>query len=194
MKNLSILLLGLLLAGCSIKDVEKSPQSYRLENLNQVGQELKTNPNVLLVQKIEGDSVALTKTIFYKKEGALKPYKYSRWSEIPAIALQQLIVEDFEKRALFKATVPSLSLASSDLILESDLRSFEQVFDKEKSFVHVKMRFRLIQRDGTKVVATKFLEKRVAVNGSETYDVIKAFNEASSTLINDLGTWIKGLL
>lgn len=179
------------LSGCGFKEVEPTPQSYRLENtLSQKVFET-TDLRVILIQNIGGDSVALSKSIIYNQNGALKPYKYSRWSEFPAVRLQQLIVESFERRKLFKATIPTLSLAKSDLSLESELERFEQVYEKGDSFVQISMNFRLIQNKDTKILGTTSLHVKVPLRGEKTLDTIHAFNEAVGEMILQLGDWTK---
>jgi len=182
------------LSGCGFKEVEPTPQSYRLENILSQKVFETTDPRVILIQNIGGDSVALSKSIIYNQNGALKPYKYSRWSEFPAVRLQQLIVESFETRKLFKATIPTLSLAKSDLSLESELERFEQVYEKGDSFVQISMNFRLIQNKDAKILGTTSLHVKVSLTGEKTLDTIHAFNEAVGGMILQLGDWTKGQL
>lgn len=190
-KTILFLSVIFLLSGCGFKEVEPTPQSYRLENnLNQKAFH-SSDSRVILIQNISGDSIALSKSIIYNENGALKPYKYSRWSEFPAVRLQQLIVESFERRKLFRATIPTLSLAKSDLSLESELERFEQVYAKDNSFVQVSMNFRLIQNKDAKILGTTSLHVKVPLQGEKTLDTINAFNEAVGEVILKLGNWTK---
>lgn len=193
MKKLLLVLVVLFFAGCSVKEVEVRPKSYRLENILHVKAQTQSDGRVLKVQKIEGDSAVMTRSILYKKEGALLPYKYSRWSEIPSTRLQQMIVEYFEAKKIFKATIPSLSMANSDLILESELRNFEQVFSDEGSYVIVKLSFRLIQRDDGSVLGSTSLTEKIDIKSDTTQEVVKAFESATNRLVVALSTWVESV-
>lgn len=186
---LSVFLL-LFLVGCGFKDVEQKPQSYRLQSNLIVQKVQKKDPRVLLIQEIQGDSAVISKAILYLQNGALKPYKYSRWSEVPSTKIQQMIVEYLEAKELFKATIPSLSLAQSDLVLESDLNNFEQVFKEGNSYVHVKIRFRLVQRAEAKVLGTISFEEKITPKGESTQDVVEAFNVGINKIMQNLSIWI----
>jgi cholesterol transport system auxiliary component len=101
-----------------------------------------------------------------------------------------MIVEYLEAKELFKATIPSLSLAQSDLVLESDLNNFEQVFKEGNSYVHVKIRFRLVQRAEAKVLGTISFEEKITPKGESTQDVVEAFNVGINKIMQNLSIWI----
>jgi cholesterol transport system auxiliary component len=193
-KNIFLVMSLFFIAGCGIKDVQMHLQNYRLENILHVKPEGLTDTRVLKVQKIEGDSAVMSRSILYKKEGALLPYKYSRWNEVPSNMLQQIIIEHLEKKKVFKATIPNVSMASNDLFLESELGNFEQVYEKESSYVYVKLRFRLVQKSDARVLGSTSIEKKVIVPLDTTKGVIDGFNLATSEVVEELSIWIKGLL
>lgn len=195
MRNfLSVVIIAFVFSACSFKEVEKTPQSYRLENQKASTVFSSQDKRVILVQNIGGDSVALSKSIIYNEKGALRPYKYSRWSELPAIRLQQLIIQSFEKRHLFQAAIPNISLAKSDLVLESELSQFEQVFEGQKSYVQMQLDVRVIEKKDLKILGVKSLHVKIPVEGTTTHDTIESFNKATSEVITQLGDWIKGIL
>lgn len=187
--------LGIILfVGCGFKEIEQKPQSYRLKNITVLKPFEHSDSRILKIQKIEGDSSVMTRSILYEKEGALKPYKYSRWSEIPSTRLQQIIVEYLEDKKVFASTIPSLSFANSELLLESELQNFEQVFQNTSSTIFVKLRFRLVEKENAKVVASTSISSTVKVKDKSTNSVIIAFNEATHNVIKELASWIRGIL
>ena len=109
-----VLITLLLFTGCSIKDIEIKPSSYRLEPNYPLHVEKSKDDRVLRVQRVEGDSAVMTRSILYKKDGALKPYKYGRWSELPSTRLQEIFIESIEKQKIFRATVSSRLYAMAD--------------------------------------------------------------------------------
>lgn len=180
----------LLFSGCSIKDVEKRADNYRLEPRYPLHVNNTRDDRVLRVQRVEGDSAAMTRSILYKKDGALKPYKYGRWTELPATRLQEIFIEAIEKQKIFRATVSSHSYADADLILESSLEKFEEIYRDEKSFVHVSIRFRLIERQGADIVGSVLIESVNLVEQKEARGVVLAFNAAIEKTTIDLTRWL----
>jgi cholesterol transport system auxiliary component len=185
-----VLIAILLFTGCSIKDVEIKPSNYRLEPNYPLHVEKSKDERVLRVQRVEGDSAVMTRSILYKKDGALKPYKYGRWSELPATRLQEIFVESIEKQKIFKATVSSRSYAMADLILESNLENFEEIYKGDKSYVHVSIRFRLIHRQGAQIVGSKLIEASFPVEKKEASGVVLAFNQTVEKIVVDLIGWL----
>jgi len=185
-----VIIAVLLFAGCSMKDVEIKPANYRLEPNYHLHVDKSKDDRVLRVQRVEGDSAVMTRSILYKKDGALKPYKYGRWSELPATRLQEIFIESIEKQKIFKATVSSRSYAMADLILESSLENFEEVFKDDKSYVHVKIRFRLITRIGAKILGSKLVDSTYEVKQKEASGVVLAFNKVVEKVVADLTRWL----
>jgi len=185
-----VLITLLLFTGCSIKDIEIKPSSYRLEPNYPLHVEKSKDDRVLRVQRVEGDSAVMTRSILYKKDGALKPYKYGRWSELPSTRLQEIFIESIEKQKIFRATVSSRSYAMADLILESSLENFEEVYDKDKPYAQVKIRFRLIERQGADIVGSVLIDSLYPVEQKEASGVVLAFNKAVEKTVVDLIGWL----
>ncbi len=185
-----VLIAILFFAGCSIKDIEKRPDNYRLEPKNILHVSKKQDERVLRIQRVEGDSAVITRSILYKKDGALKPYKYGRWSELPATRLQEIFTEAIEIQKIFKATVNSRSYAMADLILESSLENFEELYTDKKSSVHVKIRFRLIQRQGAKILDTILVDVTKPVEQKGASGVVLAYNSAVEEVVVRLSEWL----
>jgi len=120
----------------------------------------------------------------------LKPYKYGRWSELPSTRLQEIFIESIEKQKIFRATVSSRSFAMADLILESNLENFEEVYKDDKSFVLVSIRFRLIDRQGADVIDSMLIESAYPVEHKEAKGVVLAYNKAVEKVIVDLNGWL----
>ena len=185
-----VLITLLLFTGCSIKDIEIKPLSYRLEPNYPLHVEKSKDDRVLRVQRVEGDSAVMTRSILYKKDGALKPYKYGRWSELPSTRLQEIFIESIEKQKIFRATVSSRSYAVADLILESSLENFEEVYKDDKSYVHVSTRFRLIERQGAEIIGSVLIDSLYPVEQKEASGVVLVFNKAVEKIVVDLIGWL----
>lgn len=188
------LFLAVFFSACSIKNIEKKVNDYRLEPTQSLSLSAKKDKRILRVQHVQGDKIVMTHAIVYKQDGALKPYKYGRWSEFPSTRLQQILIESLEVQKIFAATVAANSLANADLVLESTLQNFEEVIEGEKSFVHVKFRFRLIQRVDAKILGSVSLDSLTNVKQKGASGVVLAFNESVENIINNLSTWLKEII
>lgn len=189
-KLISLVILVVVFTGCSVKDIEIRPVNYRLEPVYPLHVNEAKDDRVLRVQRVEGDSAVMTRAILYKKDGALKPYKYGRWSELLATRLQEIFIESIEKQKIFRATVSSRSYAMADLILESDVENFEEVYKGDKSFVHVNIRFRLIKRQGADIIDSILVDSVYPVEKKGAQGVVLAFNKAVEKVIVDLNGWL----
>lgn len=191
MRFVWLLVLVFILGGCSFKDIETRPLSYKLEPDTSIKYvKPKNDKRVLRVQRIEGDRIVQTRFLLYKQDGALKPYKYARWSDLLTTRIQQIFVEALEEQSLFASVVSSKSFAVANLLLESSLENFEEVYNKDNSFVHVKIRFRLVERKKAKFVDSKLIEHRVKVTNKSVQGVVKAYEKALELVIKDLSEWL----
>ncbi len=195
MKHTLILLIALLLmlfaSGCSMKEVQLKPLTYTLEPALKLERFATHNDDVLKVSRVESYSGLNTRAILYLKDGALQPYKYGVWSESPSLKLQHLITEALQDQNHFNAVVLGNSLASSNLVLESVLQNFEEVFTEGASYVHVTIRFRVIDMRTSEIIASaKFTSKKNVLNLNGAMGSVEAFNIATEEVIKDLSLWI----
>ena len=127
----------------------------------------------------------------YKKEGALQPYKYGSWSETPSLKLQHLITEALQDQHHFHAVVLGHTMATNNLTLEPLLQNFEEVFEGDTSFVHVSLRFRLVDVRSGEVLATiKLISKKPVTNTNVPARTVEAFDLATAEIIKNLSIWI----
>ncbi len=78
----------------------------------------------------------------------------------------------------------------ADLILESSLENFEEIYRDDKSFVQVKIRFRLIERQGANIVGSILVDSVYPVEEKEARGVVLAFNKATQKVLRDLIGWL----
>jgi ABC-type uncharacterized transport system auxiliary subunit len=78
----------------------------------------------------------------------------------------------------------------ADLILESSLENFEEIYDKDKPYVQVKIRFRLIERQGADIVGSVLIDSVYPVEQKEASGVVLAFNKAVEKVVVDLIGWL----
>lgn len=192
MKYSIIVILSILfLSGCSIKEVQIKPSNYTLDPIVKLERFATSNNDVIKVARIDGPSGLNTRAILYKKEGALQPYKYGSWSETPSLKLQHLITEALQDQHHFHAVVLGNSMATNNLTLEPLLQNFEEVFEGDTSFVHVSLRFRLVDvRSGEVLASIKLISKKPVTNTNGAAGTVEAFDLATAEIIKNLSIWI----
>ncbi len=197
MKRQSLLaLLSLfLLSGCSIKETALKPYNYTLEPMVKLERFSEPNADVLKISHIDAPSGLNTRAILYKKAGAMQPYKYGTWSETPSLKLQHLITEALQDQNHFASVISGTSMASNNLILESTLQHFEEVFQEDgSSYVHVSLRFRVIElKSGDVLGSVRLGSKKDVTNTNGAMGSVEAFNAATFEVIKSLSIWINAV-
>jgi cholesterol transport system auxiliary component len=193
MKNLLLALTALLfLSGCSVKETTLKPYNYTLEPMLNLEHFSVHNQDVIKVAYIDSPSGLNTRSILYKKDGAMQPYKYGTWSETPPLKLQHLITEALQDQHHFDSVVSGTSMASNNLVLEPILQNFEEVFrENGTSYVHVSLRFRVVEiKSGEVIGSIKIASKKDVTNTNGAEGVAEAFNTATAEVIKSLSIWI----
>ncbi|ACZ11137.1 ABC-type transport auxiliary lipoprotein family protein [Sulfurospirillum deleyianum] len=189
-------LLGLcalfLLSGCSFKETTLKPYNYSLEPMVQLKRFTTHTNDVLKIARIDTPSGLNSRAIQYKKGGAILPYKYGTWSETPSLKLQHLITEALQDQNHFESVISGTSMASNNLVLESVLQNFEEVFDEnEKSHVYVSLRVRLVElKSGEVLGSVRLSSKQPVTNTNGAAGTVEAFNLATAEVIQELAVWI----
>ena len=196
MKNVLLTLTTLvLLSGCSIKETSQRPYNYTLEPMMKLERFSIANQDVLKIAYVDAPSGLNSRAIVYKKEGAMLPYKYGVWSETPPLKLQYLITEALQDQHHFASVISGTSMASNNLVLEPVIQNFEEVFREDgTSYVHVSIRFRLVEiKTGEVLGSTKLSSKKDVTNTHGAEGAVEAFNAATEDVIKSLSIWINEL-
>lgn len=194
-KSLVTLLSLLFLSGCSIKETSLKPYNYSLEPMVKLERFSESNSDVLKIAHIDSPNGLNTRAITYKKKGSMQPYKYGVWSETPSLKLQHLITEALQDQNHFASVISGTSMASNNLILESTLQHFEEVFQEDgSSYVHVSLRFRLVElKSGEVLGSVRIGSKKDVTNTNGAMGSVEAFNAATLEVIKSLSIWINAI-
>jgi cholesterol transport system auxiliary component len=195
MRYLWLIPLLFLLGGCSVKETSIKPYNYSLEPIVNLSRFKEHTQDVLKVARIDAPSGLNTRAILYKKDGATLPYKYGTWSETPPLKLQYLIAEALQDQNHYESVISGTSMASNNLILESVLQNFEEVFEESgRSYVYVNIRFHLIDlKSGEILGSTRIASKVPVTNTDGAAGAVEAFNGATKTIIESLAAWINSV-
>ncbi len=189
---LSLVFILLSVSGCSFKETNLKPYTYSLEPMVHLTRANAPTRDVLKIARIDAPSGLNSRAILYKQEGAMLPYKYGTWSETPPLKLQYLIAEALQDQNHFESVISGTSMASNNLVLESVLQNFEEVFDaNDNSYVYVNIRFRLIDiKSGNVLGTTRIASKKTVTKQNGAEGTVEAFNLASKEVIEQLAAWI----
>ena len=182
----------LLFSGCSVKETTLKPFNYSLDPMIKLERFETHNNDVLKIARIDTPSGLNTRAILYKKGGATQPYKYGIWSETPSLKLQHLITEALEDQNHFESVISGTSMAANNLVLESVLHNFEEVFvEGGKSYVYISLRVHLIElKSGEVLGSARLSSKKDVTNTNGAAGVVEASNFATADVVMQLATWI----
>jgi cholesterol transport system auxiliary component len=131
------------------------------------------------------------KILYAKTVQQREAYAHSRWSDIPNHMIEQFLVTLLNQKGLFKAVIPSTSMAKSDWILESNIEDFYQSFNKDnQSFGVIKIRFFLINQKDKKVISKRYFSVKAPAPTLDAKGGVKALNNALEEIGNQLINWL----
>lgn len=196
MKNYLLLLFLIIFSACSLAP---APQASPTTHI------LKANDKIVLQNKNSGKKsikIAPIQTVFYLKsneiayikDSELSAYSKHSWKNSPASSLTSLLTTKFEKNKLFKVVLNAGSEIQADLVLESRLDAFEQVFQKDKSYIHLELSASLISHKNAKLLGSRHFSYKISVQRLTPDSAISSFDEALNLLGDDMVLWINKLL
>lgn len=177
------------LSGCM--GTPSAPNNYyTLQYENTKIETKQTCKEILKVDFPHAPSTLMGKRIIY----VANPYESAyyvknRWAEPLPAMLQDWIIHSIEDAGLYKAVVRSSSRVATDLVLESDIVSFEHRLESKS--VVVSIRLNLIKNDNNKIIKSKLFSYEKSVESTNASNAVKAFNEALKVFKKDVVLWLE---
>ena len=196
MKNYLLLPFLLIFSACSLAPTpQASPTSYILKANDKI---VLQNKNVatksIKIAPIQAVFYLKSNEITYIKDNELNSYSKHSWKISPVSSLTSLLTTKFEKNKLFKVVLNAGSEILADLVLESRLDAFEQVFQKDKSYIHLELSASLIWHKNAKLLGSRHFNYKIPVQSLTPNSAISSFDEALNLLGDDMVLWINKLL
>lgn len=110
-------------------------------------------------------------------------YEYSHWVEPPAEMVKRVLIHSLKNAELFQRVEPLGVAANPDLILQSNLDSFDQIITKEGTLAECALTLALIRGDNAKPVWSYEGVERVKQEGKGKF--VAAMSEAAARVINN---------
>lgn len=119
--------------------------------------------------------------IIYFKENEMAGYKTHFWKSSAAALVNEALFFKFEESRAFRAVVGINSQLKEDLVLESKLLNFEQIFKKDNSSsVKIVLSINLFEKN--ELLAHQLFEKEVELSSLGIKPSVEAFERALNEL------------
>lgn len=178
----------ILLEGCTTKT--PPIQEYTLSPLSSIQTSIQINKTLRLSTTKSPPSLMTKNILYVKANNESGSYLYSRWSDIPPIMIERSIVDALSQNA-FKSVIPTTSMANSDWILESDLRTFHHYFDEiHQSYGIIDITFHLINTKTKETVSSKRFYFKIPAEHGDAKGGVKALEQGVKLLTEHLLQWI----
>jgi ABC-type uncharacterized transport system auxiliary subunit len=196
MKSIALaLIMGMLLAGCSLTREAPPVQGYRLGyDAVPPATSAYCSDRVLRIALIQAPARMQGTAIFYAGEQN-RMYRYTRasWEQPPSDALQQIGEKSLIESGLFKAIVPYKSLAKNDWLLELRLEKMLQQIDAGgEGDTEFMMYGVLVDQYSRKVIAQKRFRYADHNDEANVQSAVDAWSREVQAFQHDLIAWLKG--
>jgi cholesterol transport system auxiliary component len=185
--------LALAVTGCaSLLGLGPAPHLYRVTPKSTYPASLPHLSGQLLVDVpfapagLDTERIALSRSAV-----SIDYFADSEWIDRVPLMVQTGLLDSFENsKALTAIDRESVGLRA-DLILKTDIRHFEALYDSrsEAPEVWVAISARLVDPSGRDVVAQAAFERRKQAQGNDIAQIVVAFDEALGGVMEDIVVW-----
>lgn len=191
--RLFAILSGFALAGCGgLLGEAPKRQLYRLEPSLAAPAPLPRVPVQLLVAVpiapagLDTSRIALSRTTV-----SLDYYYDAEWTDRAPLLAQTALVDAFEKSGAVAGVARDSAALRADLVLETELRDFEAVYDSPNGSPRVSVGFtaKLIKIPERNIVAQTTITRQATAAANEVPAVVHAFDEALGAAADEVVHW-----
>jgi cholesterol transport system auxiliary component len=193
MKRILVLLLVLLLSGCSIFGPAKTGRdnTYVISAINSNCLHSYPTKLTLLVDTPEAMEAFNTAQMAYSRcPFELRYFSKSAWADTPPNMLLPLIVQSLQNTCHFHAVVAAPFSDHYDLLLNTQIIKLQQDFACCPSRVHIILRAQLINESTGNVMAARQFCVTAAAPCDNPYGGVIATNRATTFLLNELTCFV----
>ena len=124
--------------------------------------------------------------LYVRRAYTLEYYAHNEWVDTPARMLAPLIVAAAARSGAFGAVVPTPSIASGDLRLDTEVRRLQHEFLGSPSRVRFTLRATILDIATRRVIATREFEAVAAAPSEDPYGGVVAANLAVRNVLASL--------
>lgn len=166
--------------------------------LNDVAQETEGATNdapikaVLIIGQVDANPFYdTTQLAFSRSDIARAYYQYAAWTERPTKRLATLIERRLAKRQGFIAVANSTAGIRGDLVLNLSLDEIYHDTIAQPASAKLVLHATLIESSTRSLIARKRFAHSAGVSDPEAASAVKALNQATSSLIDELSEWVE---
>lgn len=195
MKIALMIILALLVTGCSLQTKVASSTQYRLDITpnDRNFTSLTCKDDILQLKNISNYDVIQSRSIYYKVgDYKLFAYTQSNWEEAPSKTIQNELISALRDTAIFKDVITNRSVAKSNYILEYDVEDFVQHYkeDLNSSYVSAKVHFSIIENNSSKLLYSTTIQKELPTDSNDAFGGVKALRAVLKDLLGQTSLWL----
>ncbi|MBI5331586.1 MAG: membrane integrity-associated transporter subunit PqiC [Betaproteobacteria bacterium] len=192
MKTLFLILLGGVLAACSLPGKERAPVTrYVLTDPGPVVRSTKSLPGVLLVREMEtSDFYQDTRLAFSREPATRGHYQYAYWTEAPARRLTWLLRQRLESGGGFGVVDSTGSGIAGDYQLNTRLIDFFHDASVPPGTALVVLEAELVKRASGRLAARRVFAAQQAAVSHDARGAAEALGRAANRVMDELVVWL----
>ena len=121
--------------------------------------------------------------IYTRESHQLNYFAHNEWIDTPARMLAPLIVAAVSNAGIFRAVVPTPSLAAGDIRLDTEIVRLQQVFGSGPSRVQFTLRVYLVDSATRRVLAWREFDETVTATSEDARGGVEAANRAVQNVL-----------
>ncbi len=191
MKNLMVICLALLVAGCG--PVKTPPVStYTITTLQDSfnPRRVKSHQTLLVNTPVASPGYASSNMIYIMVPFRLRSFANHRWVAPPSQMLLPIIAQRIRSTGFFKAVVTPPFSGITNYRLETNLIKLQQEFIDPMSHVRLVMQATLINSTTNRVVASRRFQVYLKAQANNPYSGVLAINRAATIMAAKLSNFV----
>src|SRR5450830_75278 len=181
-------------AGCSILpkadpvDVYRLPSSPAMSVTNTATAAPPAGWSLRITRPRSGQTLDSTHIVVLPQDNLMRNYQGARWSDPAPVLVRDRLLQAFAANGRTAQVSSDDNNVQSSLELSSDLLAYQTEYQDGVPVVVVILEARLLRSDVRNTVAAQRFTIRVAVDGKEVPQVVRAFGTASDRLAAEVVT------
>lgn len=181
----------LCLEGC-LSPIKSGPDNAYLINTTPTST-VKKIPHRSILMIMPMDTVPAyntTQMAYTSKPYQLAYFAENRWADTPAQMITPLMVETLQNTNYFRAVITPPFVGRYDYTLSTQMLTLKQDFTQQPAVMRLVVRAQLNRVESGQLIANKQFNINVPLQQKSPYYGVVAANQATSTLLRELATFV----
>lgn len=167
-----------------------APQIYNLTATQNIASEQGAMEWRLLVEEPDASRAIDTDRIAIQLSPVeISYYEGARWSDRAPRLVQSLLIESLDNTGVLQHVGRTGTGVNAQYALKTNLLAFCAEADGARPTVVVKIKLTLLDRTKAQIIGSRIIETRKTAGGSQTREVVMAFNEAAGEVLRNAVAW-----